>query len=135
MAKGGRGLPKVSPEPIMSNPSMPYKWITLETASQPYQGWRFVAVFCPFGHPTPYAMDVNLVLMSSRSRQPADIEMKKMKPRQKDTKKINDNNNDKNDNNNNDSIAKNNPSNNKNSSTDSDTRFDNGTIFYIMHII
>jgi hypothetical protein len=44
MAKGGHGLPKVSPEPAMPNPSTPCERATPETA-----------IFYPFEHSTPYA--------------------------------------------------------------------------------
>jgi hypothetical protein len=64
MARGGRGFPKASPRPPMPYPSMPYPSMpcgqtTLETALQPFQGWRGLcarrpaAVFYPLGHPTP----------------------------------------------------------------------------------
>jgi hypothetical protein len=38
MARGGYGLPKVSPEPAMPNPSTPCRQATPETALQPFQG-------------------------------------------------------------------------------------------------
>jgi hypothetical protein len=58
IAKGGHGLPKVSPRPAMHDTSTPYGWPTPETALSGVacpQGGRPAAIFYPFGHPTPYA--------------------------------------------------------------------------------
>jgi hypothetical protein len=57
MARGGRGLPKVSCVTAMPNPSTPSRRATPETALRLFQGWlgQPRAVFYPFGHPTPYA--------------------------------------------------------------------------------
>jgi hypothetical protein len=38
MAKGGHGLPKVSPGSALPYPSMPREWATPETAYRPFQG-------------------------------------------------------------------------------------------------
>jgi hypothetical protein len=39
MARGGHGLPKVSPGPTLPNPSTPCGGATAETALQQFQGW------------------------------------------------------------------------------------------------
>jgi hypothetical protein len=39
MARGGHGLPKVSPVPAMPYPSLPCGWATTETALQPFLAW------------------------------------------------------------------------------------------------
>jgi hypothetical protein len=52
MARGGYGLPKVSTGTAMPYPCTPCGRAIPETA---LQGERPVAVFYPFGHPTPYA--------------------------------------------------------------------------------
>jgi hypothetical protein len=57
MARGGHGLPKVSPGPTVPYPSTPCKQLTLK---QPYshfkggrpQRGRHAAVLYSFGHPT-----------------------------------------------------------------------------------
>jgi hypothetical protein len=83
MARGGHGLPKVSLGPAMPDPSMPSGILGVATRRvgsmhpfstpldtlQPFQGkppakQTPAAVFYPFGHPTPYASDVNLSLAS-----------------------------------------------------------------------
>jgi hypothetical protein len=57
---GGHGLPKVSPELAMPDPSRPCGRATPDTAvsgvAHP-QGRRPAAVFYPFEHPMPYAHD------------------------------------------------------------------------------
>jgi hypothetical protein len=63
MARGGHGLPKVSPGPAMPDPSTPWGRATPEKPLRPFkgvalpQGGRPAAVFFPFGHPTSYACD------------------------------------------------------------------------------
>jgi hypothetical protein len=47
MAMGMHGLPKVSPEPAITNPSTPY-------VSRVARPQRLVVVFYPFGYPMPY---------------------------------------------------------------------------------
>jgi hypothetical protein len=76
-AKGGHGLPGVSPGPAIPYPSTPCGWTTPEIAlyyiviavsgvAHP-QGGQPAAVFYPFGHPTPYAHT-----SPSQDRQPAN---------------------------------------------------------------
>jgi hypothetical protein len=61
MARGGHGLPKVSPRLALHYLSMPCGQATPETALQPVlgvarpQGGRHADVFYPFRHPTLYA--------------------------------------------------------------------------------
>jgi hypothetical protein len=61
MARGGHGLPKVSPGPAMPYPSTPCGWTTPETALRLFQEWPARRAgglrpsFYPFGHPTLYA--------------------------------------------------------------------------------
>jgi hypothetical protein len=56
MARGGHGLPQVSPGPTMPDPSTPYRRATPKTAgvAQP-QDRRPAAVFYPYVHPNPCA--------------------------------------------------------------------------------
>jgi hypothetical protein len=54
MARGGLGLPKVSPGPAMPYPSMPCGRVTPEKALW-LAGGPPVANFYPFGHPITYA--------------------------------------------------------------------------------
>jgi hypothetical protein len=61
MARGGHGLPKVSSWPAMPYSSTPCGLVTPETVvswvSRLQGGLRPVAVFYPFGHPTPYTYE------------------------------------------------------------------------------
>jgi hypothetical protein len=63
IARGGHGLPKVSPGPAMAYPSTPCGRATSETGLQPFQGWpsRRVAGLQPSSSlldpPTPCAYD------------------------------------------------------------------------------
>jgi hypothetical protein len=56
MARGSHGLPKVSLEPAMPNPSPPCGLATSEMAFRLFQRWPAV-IFCPHEHPTPYASE------------------------------------------------------------------------------
>jgi hypothetical protein len=65
MARGGHGLPKVSPGPALPNPSRlyalhaghPRNSLTAVSRMARAPGGRPAAVFYPFGHLTPYAYD------------------------------------------------------------------------------
>jgi hypothetical protein len=54
MARGGHGLPKVSPGPIMPYLFMHCRPATPEKALHSFQQWP-ATDFYPLGHPTPYA--------------------------------------------------------------------------------
>jgi hypothetical protein len=53
MARGGHGLPKVSPGPAIPYPSMPYRFRAGPSAGR-------VACSYPFGHPTSYAYVIKI---------------------------------------------------------------------------
>jgi hypothetical protein len=73
MARGGYGIPKVSPKPAMYNPSTPYERATPETALRPFQRWPHRRAgglrpsSTPFGHPTPYAYGARRCLVMESS--------------------------------------------------------------------
>jgi hypothetical protein len=52
-ARGGYGLPKVSPRPAVPYPFMPYGWASPETALRPFEQWpvRRVGVLRPSSTP------------------------------------------------------------------------------------
>jgi hypothetical protein len=57
MARGGHGLPGVSPRPATPYPFTPGTRAKPETAiCGPPTGRVTCAVYYPFGHPTPYAV-------------------------------------------------------------------------------
>jgi hypothetical protein len=65
-ARGGHGLPIVSPGPAMPYPSLSCRQVTTETAfpgvacPQWGAGGLPAAIFYPFGSPTPYAYDLDV---------------------------------------------------------------------------
>jgi hypothetical protein len=70
MARGGRGLPKVSCGPAMPYPSMPCGQAIPETAISGVarqQGRWPASVFYLFGHPTPYAYEFDLRIKTTWS--------------------------------------------------------------------